>query len=103
MSGTTLHAALDNVIVAERGPAGHSDDVDLNYFVSLTGPNQTILGKKSFTVHVTVPQGAKRGGVNDRVEMAFSTGGQPLSNLNLTVGFLETPQAVEFYKNFRGR
>ena len=103
MTGGTLHAALDNVIVAERGPAARSNDVDFNYFVSLTGPDQSIFGKKSFSVHVTVPDKAKRGGVNDHVEVAFSTGGQPLSNLNITVGFQESPQAIEFYKNFRGR
>jgi hypothetical protein len=103
MSGDTLHAAIDNVIVAERGPAGRGNDVDLNYFVSLTAPDQTILGKKSFAVHVTVPPNAKRGGVNDHVEVAFATGGRPLSDLNITVGFLQTPQAIEFYKNFRGR
>jgi hypothetical protein len=89
--------------VAERGSAAHSNDVDLNYFISLTGPNQAIFGKKSFSVHITVPDKAKRGGVSDHVEVAFSTGGQPLSNLNLTVGFQESPQAIEFYKNFRGR
>jgi hypothetical protein len=103
MAGTTLHATLDNIIVAERGPAARGNDVDLNYFVSLTGPGQTILGKKSFAVHVSVPPNAKRAGVDDHVEIAFSTGGQPLSNLNLTVGFLENPQAIEFYKKFRGR
>jgi hypothetical protein len=103
VTGGTLHVSLDNVIVAERGSAAHSNDVDLNYFISLTGPNQAIFGKKSFSVHITVPDKAKRGGVSDHVEVAFSTGGQPLSNLNLTVGFQESPQAIEFYKNFRGR
>jgi hypothetical protein len=103
MSGSTLHATLDNVIVAERGPAARGNDVDLNYFVALTGADQSVLGKKSFSVHITVPAAEKRGGVNDHVEVAFSTGGQPLSNLNITVGFQESPQAVQFYKNFRGR
>jgi len=103
MSGSTLHATLDNVIVAERGPAARGNDVDLNYFVALTGADQSIFGKKSFSVHITVPDKEKRGGINDHVEVAFSTGGQPLANLNITVGFQESPQAVEFYKNFRGR
>ena len=103
MSGSTLHATLDNVIVAERGPAARGNDVDFNYFVSLTGSDQSILGKKSFSVHITVPGQAKRGGVSDHVEVAFSTGGRPLSDLNLTLGFQESPQAIEFYKNFRGR
>jgi hypothetical protein len=69
----------------------------------LTGADQSILGKKAFAVHVTVPDKAKRGGVNDHVEIAFATGGRPLSDLNITVGFQESPQAIEFYKNFRGR
>ena len=103
MSGNTLHAVLDNVIVAERGPAAQGNDVDFAYFVSLTGPDQAILGKKSFAVHITIPAEQKRGGVDDHVEVAFSTGGRPLSDLNLTVGFQENAQAIEFYKHYRGR
>lgn len=103
MSGDTLHATLDNVIVAERGPAVQGNDVDFSYFVALTGPDQAILGKKSFAVHITVPANQKRGGVDDHVEVAFSTGGRPLADLNITVGFQESPQAIEFYKHYRGR
>jgi len=103
VTGDTLHASLDNVIVAERGPAAHNNDVDLSYFVSLTGPDQTILGKKTFAVHVSVPDKAKRGGVSDHVEVAFATGGRPITDLNITAGLQESPQAIEFYKNYRGR
>ena len=103
MTGDTLHASLDNIIVAERGPAVRGNDVDFNYFVSLTAGQQTILGKKTFSVHITVPDKQKRGGVSDHVEVAFATGGHPLSDLNITVGFQESPQDIEFYKNFRGR
>ena len=103
ISGDTLHAVLDNVIVAERGPAAKGNDVDFTYFAALTGPDQTILGKKTFPVHVTVPERAKRGGVNDHVEVAFAMGGRSVSDLNITVGFQQTPQDIEFYKNFRGR
>ena len=103
VNGDTLLATLDNVIVAERGPAGRGNDVDLNYFVSLTGPDQSILGKKTFAVRVTLPDKAKRGGVSDHVEVAFNLGGRPVSDLNITAGFQESQQAIEFYKNFRGR
>jgi hypothetical protein len=103
VTGDTLHAALDNVIVGERGPAVRGNDVDFSYFVALTAADQTILAKKSFSVHVTVPDRAKRAGVNDHVEIAFSTGGRPLSDLNITVGFQQSPQAIEFYKQYRGR
>lgn len=103
VSGDTVHAVLDNIIIAERGPATRDNDVDLNYFVSLTAADQTILAKKSFAVHITVPDKTKRGGVDDHVEVAFPTGGRPVSDLNITVGFQQSPQAIEFYKNYRGR
>jgi hypothetical protein len=104
VTGNTLHAVIDNVIVAERGPAVRGNDVDFNYFVSLTGANdQTILGKKAFSVHISVPSPAKRAGITDHVEIAFSTGGRPVTDLNITVGFQQSPQALDFYKNFRGR
>ena len=103
MSGDTLVATLDNVIAAERGTAAHGNDVDFTYFVSLTASDQTILGKKSFGVHVAVPDKAKRGGVDDHIEIAFATGGRPVSDLQITAGFQQSPQAIEFYKHFRGR
>src|SRR5579864_1235981 len=103
LEGDILHASLDNVIIGERGPAGRSNDVDFNYFVALTALDQSILGKKLFSVHVTVAPDAKRAGVTDHVEVAFSTGGRALSDLNLMVGFQLTPDAVQFYKNYRGR
>lgn len=102
-AGGTLHATLDNVIVAERGPTGHGNDVDFDYFVALTGSDQTILGKKVFSVHVTVPPDAKRAGISDHVEVAFATGGRPLSDLNIMVGFQESPAALNFYKTYRSR
>jgi hypothetical protein len=102
-SGDALHVALDNIIVAERGPATRGNDVDFTYFVALTASDQTILGKKLFGVHVTVPDKAKRAGVNDHVEVVFNLAGRPISDLNISVGFQESPDAVEFYKNYRGR
>jgi hypothetical protein len=50
-----------------------------------------------------LPDKAKRGGVSDHVEVAFNLGGRPISDLNITAGFQESQQAIEFYKNFRGR
>ena len=103
LDGDTLHASLDNVIVAERGPSGKGNDVDFDYFVALTASDQTVLGKKVFSVHVTLPPDGKRSGVNDHVEVAFSTAGRPLSDLSLMVGFQLSPGAVQFYKSYRAR
>jgi hypothetical protein len=103
LTGDTLHAVLDNVIVAERGPSARGNDVDLSYFVALTSADQTILGKKTFSVHVTVAPTEKRGGINDHVEVVFNTGGRALSDLDIMVGFQDTPDVVDFYKHFPGR
>jgi hypothetical protein len=103
MSGGSLHAALDIVIAAERAPAGTGNGVDLDYFVAVTGANNQVLSKNPFSVHVAVPGTAKRGAVSDKVEEVIDTGGRPLSELNIVVGFQQSPDAIEFYKNFRGR
>jgi hypothetical protein len=103
-AGDALRVALDSVIAAERGSAtAQGNDVDLGYFVSLTASDQTVLGKKSFGVRVSIPDRAKRGGVSDHVEIVFPTGGRPISDLNITAGFQQTQQAIQYYKNFRGR
>jgi hypothetical protein len=102
--GDTLHASLDSVIVAERAPAARIDNsVALAYFVALTAPDQTILGKKTFAVNVAVPPDAKRGGVTDHVEVAFNIAGHPISDLNITVGLQLSPDAVEYFKHYPGR
>jgi hypothetical protein len=103
-AGGALRAALDIVVAAERGAAaGSSDSVDLNYFVAVTGTDHAILSKNPFAVHVPIAAGVKRSGVTDHVEMAIDTGGRPVSDLNIIVGFQQTPEAIEFYKNYRGR
>jgi hypothetical protein len=103
MTGTTLHAALDIVVAAERAPASSGNGVDLNYFVAVAGANNQILSKNPMAIRVPVQAGVKRGGVTDHVEIAFDTGGRPTADLNIVVGFQQSPEAIEFYKNFRGR
>lgn len=99
-SGAGLHAALDIVIIGERGPAaGGGSGVDLQYFVAVTDPNQAILSKQSYAVHIDIPSNARRAGVTDHIEQTL-----PLaSGLNIVVGFQQSPDVVEFYRHFRGR
>ena len=99
----TLRASLDIVVAAERGPAAKTDSVDLEYFVALTGPDQAIIGKTPFRVHVAFPGNARRAGVTDHIEEAIALGGRKVSDLTLMVGFQQTPEVVEFYRHFRGR
>jgi hypothetical protein len=100
--GDTIRAALDVVIVAERGPAARGDGVDFEYFVAVTGADQSILSKKNFPVHITIPPDARRAAVTDHIEEAISLGGRPLSDVTINVGFQQSPDVVEFYRNFRG-
>ena len=99
-----LHVALDVIIIGERGPAsGKAEGVDLPYFVAVTGPNQTVLSKRSFAVHVAIPANAVRSGVTDHIEETISSGGQPPGALGIVMGFQQGPDVVDFYKHFRGR
>lgn len=99
-----VHAALDVVIIGERGPAGgKAQGVDLPYFVAVTGPNQAVLSKRSFAVHVTIPADKLRAGVTDHIEETIPLGGQPPGALGIVVGFQQGPEIVDFYKHFRGR
>lgn len=103
-SGDALHVELDVIVIGERGPAGtKANDVDLQYFVAVTGPDQSILTKRSLPVHVTIPPDAKRAGVTDHVEDTVSLGGRSINDLNIVVGFQQSPEVVDFYKHFRGR
>jgi hypothetical protein len=104
ITGDTLTASLDNIIVAERGPAARTDNnVNLSYFVALTAPDQSVLGKKTFAVAVAVPPDAKRGGVTDHVEVAFNIAGHPISDVNIMVGLQLSPDAVDYFRHYPGR
>jgi hypothetical protein len=103
-AGGAVHASLDVVIVGERGPAaGKADSLDLQYFVAVTGPDQAILSKRSFPVHIAIPADAKRAGVSDHVEETIPPAGQASGDLSIVLGFQQSPELVDFYRHFRGR
>lgn len=103
VTSDTLHADLDVIIAAQRGPATQGESVTLPYFIAVVGPNQTIVSKRSFQVAVNVPHDAKRGGITDHIEEAIPLGGRAPDDLQIVVGFQQTPQVVDFYRHFRGR
>jgi len=103
IAGDTLHVRLDVVLVGERGPAASGDAVDLNYFVAVTGPDQSILSKSPFAVRIAFSGNNKRAGVTDHIEEAVPLAGHSVADLNIVVGFQQSPEAIDFYKHFRGR
>jgi hypothetical protein len=102
-SGDTVKMTLDVIVVGQRGPAAHSDAVDLTYFVAVTGPGQQILAKKPFSVHIAFDPDQVRAGVTDHIVETIPLSGHQGSDISLLLGFQQTPEVVEFYKHFRGR
>ena len=47
--------------------------------------------------------GQKRAGVTDHIEETIPLDGRKAPDLNVILGFQQSPDAVEFYKRFRGR
>jgi len=103
-SGDVLRASLDVVIIGERGPAAAGGtELDVAYFVAVTGPDQTILSKRTLPVHISIPAAERRAGITDHFEESIALSGRPPGQLNIVLGFQQSPEVVEFYRNFRGR
>jgi len=102
-SGDAVRLVLDIVVVAERGPAAKADSADFQYFVAVTGPDQAILSKKPFPVRIVFDTPQKRSGVTDHIEETIALGGRQGTDLDILVGFHQSPEVVDFYKKFRGR
>jgi hypothetical protein len=101
--GGAMKVALDAIVVGERGPAAKGDTVDLQYFVAVTGPDQSIINKRPFAVRVVFDGAQKRAGVTDHIEETIPLDGRKGADLNILLGFQQSPEVVEFYKHFRGR
>jgi hypothetical protein len=102
-SSDTVHAAIDLVVAAERGPAAKTDSVDFTYFIAVLGPGDALISKRSFGVRVAIDHNAKRGGVTDHFEETIALHGAPPSSLRIVVGFQQSAQAIDFYRHYRGR
>jgi hypothetical protein len=102
-SPDTVRISLDAIVVGERGPAAKGDAVDLQYFIAVTTPDQTILSKKPFAVHIAFDSAQKRAGVTDHIEEVIPLGGRKGADINVLLGFQQSPEVVDFYKHFRGR
>jgi hypothetical protein len=103
-SGDSVRVALDTVIIGERGAAsGAGTGVDLQYFVAATTADDTILSKRTLPVQIAIPAGTRRAGITDHVEEWVSLGGRSPGDVKVVLGFQQSPDVVQFYKNFRGR
>jgi hypothetical protein len=102
-SGDSVLVKLDVIVIGQRGQVAKGDSIDLDYFVAVTAPQQTILSKKPFRVHIVFPPTGIRAGVTDRIDEEIALAGRKGSDLTLDLGFQQPPDVVDFYKRFRGR
>jgi hypothetical protein len=102
-SGSSIKLALDTIIIGERGPAAKGDVVDFPYFVAVTGPDQSIISKHPLAVRIAFEGTQKRAGVTDHIEETIPLGALKPADLNVVLGFQQSPEAVDFYRRFRGR
>jgi hypothetical protein len=102
-TGDAVHLKLDVIVVGQRGPAAKANAVDFTYFVAVTGPDQSIISKKPFTVHIGFDPDQIRAGVTDHIEETVALAGHKGTDLNVLVGFQQSPDIVDFYKHYRGR
>jgi hypothetical protein len=102
-TGDLVQMTLDVIVIGQRGPAGRANAVDVTYFVAVTAPGQQVLSKRTFPVRITFEPDQVRAGITDHVVLTIPLGGHKGTDLNLLVGFQQTPQVVEFYKHYRGR
>ena len=102
-TGDAVRMILNVVVVGERGPAAKADSVDFQYFVAVTGPDQSILDKKQLPVRIVFDTPQKRAGVTDHIEETIPLGGRKGTDLTVNIGFQQSPEVIDFYKHFRGR
>lgn len=102
-AGDAARVTLDVILIGQRGPLAQANGVDLSYFVAVTGPDQAIISKTPFSVHIAFQPDQIRAGVTDHIVETIPLAGHRASDINILVGFQQSPQVVEFYKHYRGR
>ena len=98
-----MRMTLDVVVAAERGPAAKGDSVDFQYVIAVTTPDQSILYYKRLPLRIVFDTPQKRVAINDHIEDRVPLGGRKGIDLTVNLGFQQSPEAVDFYKRFRGR
>lgn len=89
-SGLAYRAALQNIggtctedgqdlavdvsveLVVESGPAVAGPVAEVPYFVAVIGPGDAVVDRRDYVARVTVPEGARRGGVSEGFSQRFA-------------------------------
>ena len=89
-------------IGAIKGPAAISNEQSFNFFVAVTDGKNRVLNKKVFDSPVVVPEGRRRGAVQEELRQRFPiVSGQRGSDYKIIVGFQLTKEQMAYNQSNR--
>ncbi len=92
-----VEIALDAVV--QPGPAMAGGIVELPYFVAISAPDGKLLDRQDFVARVTVPSGARRGGVTETFGQRFVGRAAGAGGYQVLFGFaLPESEALRQYR-----
>jgi hypothetical protein len=69
--GQDLAVDVSVELVVEPGPAFVGPVAEVPYFVAVVGPGDAVVDRRDYVARVTVPEGARRGGVSEGFSQRF--------------------------------
>lgn len=97
--GSDLAVEIAVDLVVQPGPAVPSGIIELPYFVVVSAPDGRLLDRQDFVARVTIPRGARRGGVSETFSQRFVGRGAGASDYQVLFGFsMPESEALEQYR-----
>ena len=92
-----VEIALDLLVLP--GPAMPGGIIELPYFVAISAPDGRLLDRQDFVARVTVPSGARRGGVTETFSQRFVGRADGAAEYQVLFGFaLPESEALRQYR-----
>jgi hypothetical protein len=70
-AGEDLEVQVAVELLVEPGPAFVGPVAEVPYFVAVVGPGDAVVDRRDYVARVTVPEGARRGGVSESFSQRF--------------------------------
>ena len=92
-----VEIALD--LIVQPGPAAPTGIIELPYFVVVSAPDGQLLDRQDFVARITVPSGARRGGVTETFSQRFVGRAEGATGYEVLFGFaLPESEALNQYR-----